>query len=1689
MSLTESSDRSAAGRGIRCRQPLAVIAVLLMLFSMLPMIAPSTSSDPDMKDNWDMTRSIFWNLTSAVDYALYNSSVSGGLGRLANVNETTGENSTAQYLLGTSTNIELQTVPDSMLIDNASLPVQSIMLQPDPEGIDAYLDEWFPFWTPPGGSGLVLNSQYDPDPDVSKQSRIVMQFNLSAVPADMIVKKATLSLYEKSSRAQVLDYTIHALTSNWSEDGVSWRTTTSSTSWSKMGGDFSSEPFSWGTIDGTTGWHTFDLTRLVDHWLRNTTPSLTPNLGFIIVPKPTIADTTKNFVDCEITNKPEQRPKLTINYTLGEAVGAYESIPLGPGTNSTFTLASWSNGTFSKASDEFTASSLSQKWDWTLDPTLSGGSVNFDRAGWLNVTGSQSTYLPNASAECNFLHQNITGNFTAETGVQTYFSSSSMGAGLMMMSDAITWISIYATGVQGSQNIVAKVSKGGTNTALGSIAWSSATTFLRIVRNGASYQLLASTDCANWITVGSYAPLYDFGLSVSMGPFVFSGGSPSRPVVEFDYVRILPAGQTTVLEVTARTGNSTSLVDPSWLSWSAPLGPNSGASIDSAGKYVQYRVTLRTASDWLSPLFSDFGCHYEMFAQNGTITTGEVAPTSFLTWESMTVTQTLATGDIEYFYSTNHGSSWTSLGSGNSFALSIPVQTLMIRAELSTPDTAVTPSINTIEVVYRITHAWFYVSAPATVQAGQLFSVYVEPKDTSNNTATWTGAVTLNAVDSSGAGGASSELAVTQAVVPTGGHLTVATERYDVAETIRVLVSGGGASGISQSVTVVPGPANSIVMEPNVTILMQSSSTVFTASVCDALGNNITGASLTWHADAGLGSLNTTTGSTVNLTTVETESSGYLTVSTPGLTASMFIFVSPLKMPPQIDPNIPVQTKPEDFGSWTLDLSPYVSDREDNLAQLRWYTLNETIVKVTGENRTGSLSITFATIQDIFGINLLDLYVVDSDRMSSKATITVDITPVNDPPKIDPIDPIIVRYDDPYQYNMEFYVRDVEAPPQVLTLWVDSVSAQYVHISNLWLTFLYPEVLNGTQQTVFLSVSDGEYAASTVIVVSISSDQVPRTLGPLPDQVMYQGDVKRGAFDLNNYFSDPDGANLYYTNGNTHVGVIIQPNHTVDFYAPSNWAGQEFIIFTAKDDEGARAESALRMMVIAVNHPPTISNVPDLVVRHGLRYDFDLSPYISDLDDDIGALTLTVGDPHAWTFGPLLSMLYPSAMIGSKVPVNITVSDGLLSDWWMINVTVSDDYPPELVKAAPDHSFLEDNPIAYPVLGHLEDFFTDIDGDSLTYSAFVSVQNVTAEVVLINGNWTIQFSQEQNWYGPAYLTFRAIDEHGALTETTVSLTVLSVPDQPLLSLPDSFTATQGSRSLLDLSMNVTDPDSILTDFRWVLDSAYLDYVSIHGGIIVLDFPLGFLKEGEESRTITVTVSVSDQDNLMSTDNMTIVVTRNAVVTDQNPLLWLGLLGSAGFAAVLSAYAITRRRRPFVVNDMMLIHNDGFLINRLAHHAEGEIDQDVMSGMLTAVLNFVEDSMGTSADSLKTFGFKEYQVLVSRGQKVFAAVVFQGDLPDDIDKPMKEFTDTVERVYKKKLANWTGDIETDFAGVEVLIQGFVKEHSKGRKAGSGEGIWRKMASRGKVKPRKVTVNTVTQEKIDRRDILADKENGK
>lgn len=1671
---------------------MAIFVCAFLLATPILALVPSARSDPVPGTNADMTRTLTWDFDDPANYSTTNALVSGGFGTLSPVNETIVENTQADYALGARLdNVDISTVPDSIVLDQRVRPVTTVTIQPGPaDGLDTCLLENWPNDYSNGGDSV---KSVGMDSDDTKNIRPLLKFNLSSIPSGAVVQNATLLVdLQTGNKANAIVFNVHALTANWTETEASWNSRSSTQPWATPGGDYDPFIFYRGTMTKTPGWYPIDVSRLVDFWLKG----VFANHGMIMVPDNDNTVSWKYFFSSE-ENTAANRPKLIVNYTLESPTGVYESKALGLGTNSQFTLASWSNATHFGLTDEFNGTSLSTKWSWLNRPASSADyDVGVARPGWLHIRGEGNRVLTGSSIGANYLYQRVSGSFSSETHVNVTFSANPQGAGMLLENDPMNWVSFAITGTGSNTKLTLQVTEQGVSDSTDEITWSGKTdAYLRLDRSGGSISAYYSGDGLTWVLVGTYVLALPYMDSLRLGLCVFSGTSSLRPDAYFDYFRATPIGSPIDMQVEARLGNSTTLTDPSWEAW-APLPSESGSVLGRPARYIQYRVTLTSTQSCVSPQFSGFECHYERYSPDGVIITQDLAISHFKRWLTITTTEQLIGGTISYFYSVDHGVTWNSLQVGsNSITDAAPY--MMVMATIHSTDTLLSPKVDRLVAQYSVAATSFYMVTPATVVAGEHFSFTLEAKDEANATIEhWTGNVDLSARDATGAGPATSELTVTSAWISLSGRVVVANEAYAVNETIRIMASADGVFGLSEPIVFLPSGLGAINITPATTSIPEFSHQEYTATGYDLFWNPIAGMDFNWTADPAIGTLNTTTGSSINLTTGAGRQEGLLTATNGTISGALLISVVPTVYPPEFTGPIPDQVQDEDFGTWKLNISAYVSDFEDSWSEMRWYTTNDRLVKVGGENQTGNMEIEFTTKKDQWGTDVLGFVIVDSDGLTASTTITVTINPIDDAPTIDHIAPLVVKHDVDYAYNFGYYIEDVDTPFESLVLSVDEASASYATIRWLTITFNYPLALNGTTQYVVVTVSDGEKSASTVVKITVTDDNVPESQR-LPDLTMNQGEARIGYFNLDNFFTDQDMDVLYFASGCDHIRVVIQLNHTVDFYAPLDWWGQEYILFIATDPHGARAEQAMSVTVLHVNQPPTIAGVPDLKVRFDSRYDFDIAPYISDPDNPIDALSIGTDDAHIAVIGTTISLLYPQSMNGTSVQVQISVSDGELADSMTINVTVSDDYPPYVRPAPnnpPDHSFLEDTEISYPMVGSLSDFFGDADGTgTLTFYAFSSSPNVTATAVEIApGVWSIVFAADPYYNGVSTFTIRATDSRGSVAECTVNLEVVPVPNAPVLDIqPRHITVVEGTQVAIDLSGNVTDPDVEDTEFEFQTISEYVpEYIVMRSGVLVLEFK-DFLGSSEESRTFDIMIRVADSSGLSDSNTLTITVVRAPPVNaaKDNPWLYVGMIAMGGAAIGMLLVAVSRRKKPFVVQDMMLIHNDGFLITRLAHHAAGEIDQDVMSGMLTAVLNFVEDSMGTSADSLKTFGFKEYQVLVSRGQKVFAAVVFKGDLPGDIDKPMKEFTDTVERIYKKNLAHWTGDIETDFAGVEVLINRFVKENSKGHKAGSGEGIWRKMASRGKVKPKKVTVNTITQEKVDRRDILADEENGK
>jgi len=131
---------------------------------------------------------------------------------------------------------------------------------------------------------------------------------------------------------------------------------------------------------------------------------------------------------------------------------------------------------------------------------------------------------------------------------------------------------------------------------------------------------------------------------------------------------------------------------------------------------------------------------------------------------------------------------------------------------------------------------------------------------------------------------------------------------------------------------------------------------------------------------------------------------------------------------------------------------------------------------------------------------------------------------------------------------------------------------------------------------------------------------------------------------------------------------------------------------------------------------------------------------------------------------------------------------------------------------------------------------------------------------------------------------------------------------------------------------------------------------------------------------------------------------------------------------------------FQINDAFLIYSDGRLIKSVSFKSklsEG-MDEDIMSGMLTAVTDFIKDSFSEKSGTLKTLQYGKMTIFIERGATMFLAVVFEGQPPEDLRMRMRLGIIRVWEKYKTYLKMWDGsydgldDIDVslvDFLGVE------------------------------------------------------------
>ncbi len=123
---------------------------------------------------------------------------------------------------------------------------------------------------------------------------------------------------------------------------------------------------------------------------------------------------------------------------------------------------------------------------------------------------------------------------------------------------------------------------------------------------------------------------------------------------------------------------------------------------------------------------------------------------------------------------------------------------------------------------------------------------------------------------------------------------------------------------------------------------------------------------------------------------------------------------------------------------------------------------------------------------------------------------------------------------------------------------------------------------------------------------------------------------------------------------------------------------------------------------------------------------------------------------------------------------------------------------------------------------------------------------------------------------------------------------------------------------------------------------------------------------------------------------------------------------------------------YLVEDIFLVHSDGRLITHQTRKFRQSIDEDIFSGMLTVVQDFIKDSFKQRTKiGLKRLEFGESKILLEKSKHVYLASVIIGEEPGLLSLYMAEVLREIEEKYGNILESWSGMMQ-ELEGIDEYV---------------------------------------------------------
>ena len=414
-----------------------------------------------------------------------------------------------------------------------------------------------------------------------------------------------------------------------------------------------------------------------------------------------------------------------------------------------------------------------------------------------------------------------------------------------------------------------------------------------------------------------------------------------------------------------------------------------------------------------------------------------------------------------------------------------------------------------------------------------------------------------------------------------------------------------------------------------------------------------------------------------------------------------------------------------------------------------------------------------------------------------------DAAPTNDPPFAG-TPPVVGVFEDGFGDGIDVLSAAYDIDGDAVSLVSATASFGEVTVNGDGTLSYQPNPNFYGQDSVNYVISDsaGNTAEGVLTIDVISVNDAP-VLGTVSDTVTNEDQavtntVLTGASDI-------EGDSLSVISASAaHGTVTINGDNTLTFIPYADYNGTDTVVFTISDGNGGNAGGNYSVVVNAVNDAPVAGTLPpeagseDVVLAN-----IDVLSAAFDVDGDSLSVTGAVAGNGTVIINIDNKLTYtPDLNYNGTDTISYTITDG---NGGVVSSTVDVVVAP--VNDAPDVGTIapqvtDEDVVLSPI--DVLSAASDVDGDGLN----VSLASALHGSVTLNGDGTLSYHPDADYFGPDTISYTVSDGNGGNTVGTVSVTVNDINDAPT-ALADSGNVVEDSSVVIDVLANDGDFDGTL----------------------------------------------------------------------------------------------------------------------------------------------------------------------------------------------------------------------------------------------------------------------------------------